>query len=186
MLICIYVFVSQVRILNVATGQVLLVSHHPGKNPYEKFVQYRISISAGSDRYARLRYISASAVSTMNNNSRRPMMNGRGSGSEVNNEDGVDGGGGGHQQQRQQQQQPNQRNRSRTLSNLSHNNNNNNTPPPFSSSFSTNRGGSGSGGGAGSNSSRISSGKFLLDKNEKLLRLNVGGMPYDVVRTSLP
>jgi len=38
MLICIYiyVFVSQVRILDVATGQVILVSHHPGKNPYEK------------------------------------------------------------------------------------------------------------------------------------------------------
>jgi hypothetical protein len=104
-------------------------------------------------------------------------MNGRGSGSEVNNEDGVGGVGGGYQQQ--QQQQPNQRKRSRTFSNLSHNNNNNNTPPPFSSSFSTNRGGSG---GAGSNSS----GKFQLDKNEKLLRLNVGGMPYDVVRTSLP
>ncbi len=26
----------QVRILDVATGQVVLVSHHPGKNPYEK------------------------------------------------------------------------------------------------------------------------------------------------------
>ena len=38
MLICIYiyVFVSQVRILDVATGQVILVSHHSGKNPYEK------------------------------------------------------------------------------------------------------------------------------------------------------
>ena len=34
---CIYLFVSQVRILDVATGQVILVSHHPGKNPYEKF-----------------------------------------------------------------------------------------------------------------------------------------------------
>ena len=30
------------------------------------------------------------------------------------------------------------------------------------------------------------SNKFILDKNERLLRLNVGGFPFDVVRTSLP
>ena len=29
-------YLSQVRILDVSTGQVILVSHHPGKNPYEK------------------------------------------------------------------------------------------------------------------------------------------------------
>ena len=28
--------ISQIRILDVATGQVILVSHHPGKNPYNK------------------------------------------------------------------------------------------------------------------------------------------------------
>ena len=39
------------------------------------------------------------------------------------------------------------------------------------------------GGGVGSVSS---ANKFILDKNERLLRLNVGGFPYDVVRTSLP
>ena len=32
----IFCIISQVRILDVATGQVILVSHHPGKNPYEK------------------------------------------------------------------------------------------------------------------------------------------------------
>ncbi len=69
-----------------------------------------------------------------------------------------------------------QRKRSRTFSNLSQNNNH--TPP----SSSTNRGG-----GSGGNINRNNIGsKFQLDKNEKLLRLNVGGVAYDVVRTSLP
>ncbi|KAL7545054.1 hypothetical protein ACHAWF_008419 [Thalassiosira exigua] len=40
---------------------------------------------------------------------------------------------------------------------------------------------SGSGGGG-----RGGRRTFALDKNERLLRLNVGGYPYDVVRTSLP
>ncbi|KAL9186690.1 hypothetical protein ACHAXT_005928 [Thalassiosira profunda] len=50
--------------------------------------------------------------------------------------------------------------------------------PPFRSSTPRNAGGSGSGGTAND--------KFMLDKNERLLRLNVGGRPYDVVRTSMP
>ncbi len=104
-----------------------------------------------------------------------------------NGENGVSGSGVSEQQPPPPPPQPqHQRKRSRTFSNLSQNNNNY-TPP----SFSTNRGGgSGGGGGSGSNSNRniniSSSSKFQLDKNEKLLRLNVGGIPYDVVRTSLP
>ena len=38
LLVCIDLYnisLSQVRIIDVATGQVILVSHHPGKNPYE-------------------------------------------------------------------------------------------------------------------------------------------------------
>ena len=35
-------------------------------------------------------------------------------------------------------------------------------------------------------SSSPSSHRFVLDKDQRLLRLNVGGYPYDVVRNSLP
>jgi len=41
-------------------------------------------------------------------------------------------------------------------------------------------------GGGGAYHNRASNNNFILDKNERLLRLNVGGYPFDVVRTSLP
>ena len=65
------------------------------------------------------------------------------------------------------------RKRSRTLSHSGTGSSHQRSPLPASAN----------GGGA---SSVSSTNKFILDKNERLLRLNVGGYPYDVVRTSLP
>jgi hypothetical protein len=134
-----------------------------------------------------VRIIGSSDQTPLNKLHRRPTktttMNARGS--DMNNNEASGGGG----QQQQQQPPPHQRKRSRTFSNLSYNNSNNYTPPPFASSTSTtNRGGgsSGSGNNMNNNNSNSSSSKFQLNKHDKLLRLNVGGIPYDVVRTSLP
>ena len=92
----------------------------------------------------------------------------------TNNGGGIGGGSSSHHHARK---------RSRTNSNLSVSTN---TPPPFRQSFGGTASGSASGGSSHHHHHQGSSNKFILDKNERLLRLNVGGYPYDVVRTSLP